>query len=136
MNAKVPEGLRIQSKIKARGRNRRDPKYQNKKTELMGKKFDSIKEAKRYKLLWLMRQEGEIHSLECQVKFVLAESVKFANEDRAKPALRYFADFTYTTKEGLFIVEDVKSVQTRSLAEYRIKKHLMKSVHGIEISEV
>lgn len=111
-------------------------KYNSKKTEYLGKKFDSVKEAKRYKVLWEMQKDGEIHSLECQVKFVLAESVRFINEDRAKPALRYFADFTYMTKDGLFIVEDVKSVQTRSLPEYRIKKHLMKSVHNIEISEV
>ena len=111
-------------------------KYNNKKVVLNGITFDSQKEARRYRDLSLLERAGEIESLELQKAFVLAESVKFSNEDRAKPALRYFADFTYTTKEGLFIVEDVKSVQTRSLAEYRIKKHLMKSVHGIEISEV
>lgn len=54
---------------------------------------------------------------------------------RAKPALRYFADFTYI-KDGQFIVEDVKSAITRKLASFRNKKHLMKSVHDIDISEV
>lgn len=82
-----------------------------------------------------MQQEGEIHSLECQVKFVLAESVKFANESRRKPAIKYVADFVYQEK-GQLVVEDVKSKMTRSLPVYRLKKHLMKSVHGLEIREI
>ncbi|MCG4607161.1 hypothetical protein L0O74_12605, partial [Bifidobacterium longum] len=60
---------------------------------------------------------------------------KIAGEKRAKPALRYFADFTYL-KDGVQVVEDVKSVATRKLASYRSKKHMMKSVHDIDISEV
>nr|WP_317800172.1 DUF1064 domain-containing protein [Acinetobacter pittii] len=86
-------------------------------------------------MLKLMEKDGLIEQLKCQVAFVLAESVRFANEERKKPALRYFADFVYT-QNGIYIVEDVKSKTTRSLPEYRIKKHLMMSVHGIEITEV
>ncbi|WP_347455681.1 DUF1064 domain-containing protein [Acinetobacter thermotolerans] len=114
---------------------KKTPKYHNQKTEKDGHKFDSLKEARRYKQLALMEKEGIIQDLRLQVPFVLAPSVRFKSEERAKPDLRYFADFVYM-KNGEQIVEDVKSKITRDKAEYRIKKHLMMSVHGIEISEV
>ena len=110
-------------------------KFNATKIEKDGMKFDSVKEYKRYIELTAQMQRGEISGLQCQVKFELAPKVKIAGEKRAKPALRYFADFTYI-KDGQFIVEDVKSAITRKLASFRNKKHLMKSVHDIDISEV
>jgi hypothetical protein len=80
-------------------------------------------------------QRGEIQDLKCQVKFELAPKVKIEGEKRAKPALRYFADFTYLSN-GKLIVEDVKSAATRKLPSFRNKKHLMKTVHDIDIREV
>ena len=103
--------------------------------ELDGFTFDSQKEARRYSELKLLVRVGEIGELELQKSFVLAESVKFNNEPRAKPAIRYVADFTYM-ENGVMIVEDVKSKATKSLPVYRLKKHLMKSIHGIEIQEI
>lgn len=103
--------------------------------ELDGFTFDSQKEARRYTELKLLVRVGQISALELQKSFVLAESVKFNNEPRAKPAIRYVADFTYI-ENGVMIVEDVKSKATKSLPVYRMKKHLMKSVHGIEIQEI
>jgi len=64
-----------------------------------------------------------------------AIKVKLEGEKRAKPELRYFADFTYI-ENGAFVVEDVKSAVTRKLQSYRNKKHLMKTVHDIDIKEV
>ena len=110
-------------------------KFNAVKIEKDGMKFDSQKEYKRYIELTAQIQRGEIQDLKCQVKFELAPKVKIAGEKRAKPALRYFADFTYLKDEQL-IVEDVKSPGTRKLASFRNKKHLMKSVHVIDISEV
>ena len=110
-------------------------KYNNRKVELDGFTFDSQKEARRYSELKLLVRVGEISELELQKSFVLAESVKFNNEPRAKPAIRYVADFAYM-ENGVMIVEDVKSKATKSLPVYRMKKHLMKSVHGIEIQEI
>ena len=113
------------------------PKYGNKKIEIDGVKFDSKKEARRYQALLLMQRAGEISDLELQPKFELIKSVKFAGTDRAKPAIRYFADFAYTeTATGKRIVEDVKSKITRESPVYRIKKHMMLAIHGIEINEV
>ena len=110
-------------------------KYNNRKVELDGFTFDSQKEARRYSELKLLVRVGEISELELQKSFVLAESVKFNNEPRAKPDIRYVADFAYM-ENGVMIVEDVKSKATKSLPVYRMKKHLMKSVHDIEIQEI
>ncbi|TCM62326.1 uncharacterized protein DUF1064 [Acinetobacter calcoaceticus] len=110
-------------------------KFNNKKAVLNGTTFDSRKEARRFQELQILEHAGEIRELQTQYAFVLAEPVKFKNEPRRKPALRYFADFVYI-KDGCQVVEDVKSVATRTKDTYRIKKHLMMSVHGVEIVEV
>lgn len=110
-------------------------KYKSTKIEKCGMKFDSKKEYIRWRDLLQMQLDGLIAELKTQVAFILAPSVKFAAEPRAKPALKYIADFTYV-KNGALVVEDVKSNITRSLPAYRIKKHLMMSVHNIEILEV
>lgn len=130
-NKNVSIGIKTQSKNKARG----GSKYQNRKVEYDGLKFDSAKECKRYILLKEWLDGGLIEGLKTQVAFVLAEAVKFEDEPRKKPAIRYVADFTYLL-DNVLVVEDVKSAMTRKLPTYRIKKHLMKSVHGLEIKEV
>lgn len=119
---------------KAKTKSRRS-KYNAQRIEKDGMKFDSVKEYKRYIELTALMQRGEISELRCQVKFELAPKVKIQGEKRAKPALRYFADFTYI-ENGAFVVEDVKSAVTRKLASYRTKKHLLMVVHGISITEV
>ena len=110
-------------------------KFKNQKVVIDGFKFDSKKEGKRYIDLKLLQRAGQIQDLQMQVSFELMAGVKFENEKRKKPALRYVADFVYV-QGGLKIVEDVKSKATRRLPAYRQKKHLMMSVHGIEIQEV
>ena len=113
------------------------PKYGNKKIEINGVKFDSKKESKRYDDLSLMQRAGEISDLELQPKFELIKGVKFGSDARAKPAIRYFADFAYTdTLTGKRIVEDVKSPATKKNPAYRMKKHMMLAIHGVEIKEV
>lgn len=110
-------------------------KFNNEILKVGNLKFDSKKEYERYLELSLLQGQGKISDLKLQVKFTLAPSVKFKNEKRAKPALRYYADFTYV-KDGQLIIEDTKSEITRENADYRIKKHLMMSVLGLEINEV
>lgn len=111
------------------------PKFNNTAVEVDGMRFDSVKEYKRYIELKARSQRNEIQELKHQVKFELAPKVKIEGEKRAKPALRYFADFTYI-ENGVLVVEDVKSVVTRKLASYRNKKHLMKTVHKIDVREI
>lgn len=126
-HSKFPKGHKAK-----KGRN----KFNATKVKLDGMTFDSNKEYKRYIELKALQQQGEIFGLEHHTKFELAPKTKLEGEKRAKPALRYFADFTYYLINGEYIVEDVKSVATRKLPSYRNKKHLMKTVHGIDVREV
>ena len=43
--------------------------------------------------------------------------------------MKYIADFTYI-ENGVLVVEDVKGVQT---PDFRMKRRLMITVHGIQI---
>lgn len=110
-------------------------KYRNEKVEVAGITHDSTKEAGRWGELRQLERAGKIADLKRQVSFVLAPSVRLAGESKKKPALRYFADFTYM-ENGQLVVEDTKSKPTRKLAAYRIKKHLMKTVLNLDITEV
>lgn len=110
-------------------------KYGNKKVKVGDKTFDSKKEYNRYQQLLLIQKAGAISDLQHQVRFELVKGVKFVSEKRKKPAICYWADFTYM-RDGALVVEDIKSEITRKDGVYRLKKHLMMAVHGIEIHEV
>ena len=104
-------------------------KYGAIKTEVAGIMFDSKAEARRYGQLIMLERAGHISQLERQITFVLADAVIL--NGRKKPALRYVADFKYYDFKKLdFVVEDVKGVITPL---FRVKQHLMKSRHGIDV---
>lgn len=107
--------------------NPKKPKFGNIKTEIDGIIFDSAKEAKRYVELRYLQLSGEISNLELQVPYELPVN--------GEKVAAYVCDFRYQ-RNGETVVEDVKSKHTRKLPVYRLKKKLMKSVHGIEIKEV
>ena len=112
-------------------------KYKNKKITHNGITFDSKKEFKRYKVLSIWQKMGIISELTTQKTFILVPAVKLHGEKRAKPAIKYIADFAYVVnKTGEQVVEDVKSKATAKNPVYRIKKHLMKAVHGIDVVEL
>lgn len=101
-------------------------KYGNTETEVDGVKFQSKKEANRYRELLLLLKTGEIGILRMQVEYELNPG--------GTHSLRYVADFVYIiTKTGEEVVEDVKGWRTK---EYRKKRRLMKKVHGIVIKEI
>lgn len=110
-------------------------KYGGEKVDQGGHKFDSKKEARRWLELEQLERAGQITDLKRQFAFVLAPAVRLAGEVRMKPALRYIADAVYL-EAGQLVVEDTKSTPTRKKEAYRIKKHLMATVHGIQIKEV
>lgn len=93
-------------------------KYRNKKTD----GFDSKKEAARFQELRLLQRAGEITDLECQPKYELQPA--FTRMGEKHRAITYTADFRYIDKEGIEIVEDVKSPVTMTQV-YRIKKKLL-----------
>ena len=102
-------------------------KYRNVKTEIDGMQFDSKKEARRYLDLRAEQSDGTISELRCQVEFPL--------EVCDVVVCCYVADFTYI-RDGVQIVEDVKSAVTKKNPAYRIKKKLFEAIYGIEIKEV
>lgn len=124
-------------------------KYRNKKICLDGIYFDSKKEARRYVVLKRYEKEGKIKDLKCQVEFPLlpaqyepSTEVYQRGEHKGEPkqgklierAVVYIADFTYTTDDGQYIVEDVKGgVKTK---EYILKRKMILYFHNIRIREV
>lgn len=126
-------------------RNKATGKYHNHKVEMDGYTFDSTKERNRYAELKLMQKAGMIYGLELQKKFTLIPTQrepdtvgKRGGKHRGKVIERetiYIADFTYYTKDGELVVEDVKSPATKT-PQYRIKKKLLLYVYGIRIREV
>ena len=122
-------------------------KYKNKKMSVNGLNFDSIKEGKRYIKLLEKQQNGEISSLQTQVKYVLIHSQYEFYERYGKRGQRlkdgrrlvereccYIADFVYIdNRTGKTVVEDTKGFKTK---DYAIKRKLMLFIHGIKIKEV
>lgn len=111
-------------------------KYNNKKVVIDGVTFDSKTEAKRYEDLKQLERAGEISDLQLQPRFKLIQGVKFTGDARAKPDIRYTADFAYTnTKTGQRVIEDVKSKITREKTDYKMRRHMMLAIHNIEVLE-
>lgn len=95
--------------------------------EIDGRTFDSKAEARRYEHLKAEQAAGRIAALRCQVRFPLR-----VNGVRV---CAWCADFVYL-RNGVRIVEDVKSEITRRHPVYRLKKKLVAACLGIEIVEV
>jgi hypothetical protein len=107
-------------------------KYRNKPCTVGTEKYRSHRERDRHQTLLLLEKAGHIAGLTREVAFELAPGIKLRGEPRARPALRYVADFVYSTADGQTIVEDAKGMQTQA---YRIKKHLLATIHGIHVQE-
>ena len=93
-------------------------------------KFASKKEADRYDDLLLMERAGQIKELELQPRFLIAGPVVL--DGKKHRARYYFADFSYEEK-GVRVYEDAKGMK---LPMYRLKRHLVMHLYGIEIREV
>lgn len=126
MNRDEAYALRRQAKATAPRRQ----KYANNRTEIDGQTFDSKAEARYWTHLQIRLKAGEISNLRRQVAFELAPSVIIAG--RKRPPLRYIADFVWE-EGGKTVVADVKGPMPDA---YRIKRHLLKAVHDIDILEI
>ena len=97
--------------------------------------FDSVKEARRFGELELMKNTGKIRDLRLQVNFTLQEGFTTAAGERIRPIV-YRADFVYQEPSPTgwrTIVEDVKGVHTK---EYSMKRKMMLEKFGVDIREV
>lgn len=112
-------------------------KYKNQPVTVDNIRFDSLREANRYKELTLLQKAGKIENLRLQVPYELIPA-QYAEVDGKKKcierAVKYIADFVYYDKEaGQWVVEDSKGMKSK---DYIIKRKLMLHVHGIRVHEV
>lgn len=99
-------------------------KYHSEKTKIGKRVFDSKKEANRYRVLKDLQDQGKIELLECQKEFLLQEGFR-DNTGKWQRPITYICDFFYHDVEtDDWIVEDVKSIVTRKLEVYRIKRKM------------
>lgn len=135
-------GVMSYSRPYFRGRSKN--KYNAKSVEYDGLKFDSQKEALRYKELDYLLSEGIITDLKRQVKYLLIPAQREPATVGKRGGIKqgkllehecsYIADFVYTVVEsGETIVEDTKGMRTK---DYVIKRKLMLFVYGIRIKEI
>ena len=113
---------------------KRSPRVQSTRTQVDGITFQSAREARRYEELRLLERAGEIRDLQRQVRHELAPSVLLRGARRRSPGVDYVADFTYVDmRTGRKVIEDVKGHRTEV---YKLKRHLMKALLGLDIDEV
>lgn len=101
-------------------------KYGNSPVTLGDLRFASKAEAKRYGELLLLQRIGAVSNVVVQPRYPLIVNGTSVGT--------YIGDFAYYEGKTL-VVEDVKSPATKT-STYKLKKKLMKAVHGIEIKEV
>lgn len=140
----VPTALTPEERLalvqQAYGHGKRRSKYGNERCDCG--LHDSRKECEYGRTLATLERLGQVRNVRRQVAYELAPAVRLAGEDRAKPAIRYVADYVFEERREALVpywvtrVVDVKSAITRRNPVYRLKKHLMKAVHGVDVTEV
>ena len=109
----------------------RTNKYNARKVEVGGEKFDSVKEYNRWCELKLLERARKISGLRRQVRYELIPS-QYRNQQLVERSCVYVADFVYW-RDGVEVVEDAKGKLT---PEYVIKRKLMLYRLGIKVVEV
>lgn len=116
-NARINNHLRDNTKMEQLSKS----KYNNRKVEADGIKFDSQKEADYYCELKLRLVAREIKGFCRQAEFILA------------PNLRYKADFIVINNDGTAEIVDVKGFKTDV---YKAKKKVFEDKFNLKIKEV
>lgn len=95
-------------------------KYNNRKVELDGYKFDSQAEMRRYQDLWALQVAGEIYGLGVHPSYELEPKATIGGKKLR--AISHELDFSYFERgNNRLIVEDVKGIET---ALWRLKYNL------------
>ena len=106
-------------------------KYGNKRVRLPGEKrsFDSQHEADEWVKLRILESHGAISCLQRQIAFPLVvNGVKVGS---------YRADFVwFPVNAGVCMERVVADAKGFATPEYKLKKALMKAIHGIDIREL
>ena len=126
----------------------RHGKYNAKKVERHGLKFDGEREADRYDYLLECQRRGLISELKRQVEFILIPDeytdVKIQLKTKVKIVkkrtfigVRYRADFVYWhVPKQEHVVEDLKASPKMIPADYLLKEKMMHSIRHIDIHRV
>lgn len=126
----IPEAVRKVKQIREPSEKRKS-KYNNQPQVVGAEKYRSKKEMHRHAELKLLEAAGAISGLKREVVHILIKPVRI--QGRLRPAIRYVSDFQYDDAlTGKHIVEDCKGWRTDV---YRLKRHMMAAIHGIEILE-
>jgi len=110
---------------------RKPAKYRNVRTMADGEMFDSKGELAHWNLLLLRQERGEISDLKRQVSYTLCEPVRLPGERRAS-GVKLRVDYQYI-EGGVLKLEDWKGHET---ALSRVKRRLMKAIHGLDVTVV
>lgn len=100
------------------------PKYKNQITFVEGVRFQSLKEAERYKWLRIFERQKKILDLKRQVAYPI-----FIN---GILICKWLADFTFY-EDGKLVIEDAKGFRTK---EYKLKKKMVEAFYTVTIKEV
>jgi hypothetical protein len=122
-------------------------KYFSKKVKNEHGNFDSKDEFDRYLYLKHMEDTGVISYLKRQVRFEIIPKLirkekvqlktKVKEVDRVEEiAAHYTADFCYVDNEGKYIIEELKSDYTKNLADYILRRKLIKRMIFLHNEEV
>lgn len=129
--SRPPERVKGQSSATGRRRN----KYNAKKCELDGHKFDSIAERDRYIVLKAAQDNGSISDLRLQPRYRLQNAFTDDYGKRHR-AIDYVADFEYV-RDGQVIAEDVKGGRATQTQVFSVKfKLAIKRYLHIEFRKV
>lgn len=108
-------------------------KFNNKKSEIGGHKFDSTKESEFYGSLILKKKTGLIKDFKMQVKFdIVVNNIHIAN---------YFLDFLVENNDGSLEYIDIKGKDKKTnkfikTSVFALKKRLVEAIYGIKISMI
>ena len=122
-------------------------KYFSKKVRNEHGNFDSKDEFDRYLYLKHMEDTGVISYLKRQVRFEIIPKLirkekvqlktKVKEVDRVEEiAAHYTADFCYVDNEGKYIIEELKSNYTKNIADYILRRKLIKRMIFLHNEEV
>lgn len=101
-------------------------KFNAKRGEYNGMKFDSKGELQRYLFLKAAQERGEISNLKRQVPYKMAV--------KGKLICTYKADHVYTDTNGNEIIEDFKGMPPQPI--FKLKMKLLKALHNIDVKIV
>jgi hypothetical protein len=114
-------------------------KYFSKKIKNEHGVFDSKAEFERYLYLKDQEDRGIISDLQRQTRFEIIPKLirkekiqlktKVKEVDRVEEnAAHYTADFCYIDHNGVYVIEELKGVYTKNLADYILRRKLIKHI--------